>query len=963
MDLYLEQLPHQQAAIAAVLQAMRGCRDFDDFRHPDYKNAYANPLIQLQSSSLNAIKLPESLGGSGIDVKMETGTGKTYVYTRLMYELNQQFGLNKFIIFVPSLAIKEGTKSFIKADYAKQHFSEVYGNTKIDLDVIDAGSFSIKNGRKTMSSELVDYLEGSRNERNTIKALLLNDAMLTSKSMTRNDYDQTLIGSTSCPVEGLKLTRPIVIIDEPHRFKKGGKAFRAIKDLQPQLIIRFGATFPEVSQGHGRSKAAAKDYENLVYNLGSVEAFNNGLVKAVDIHFPEIGEKEIAETTRYKVVEIKSVGSKYVRFKRIGSDKTYDIKVNDSLSVIDESFEGDVELAEIKNADLAVLSNDLELHKGSILIPDIFSASYQELMVKQAIDKHFIKERENWFRTNNVNAPRIKTLSLFFIDSIPSYRDDDGWLKQVFEKLLSEKLKTEIAREPDEEYKDFLEQSLARIGETHGGYFAEDNGIGDEAVQKEVDDILRNKSKLLMFKQNAQWSLRRFLFSKWTLREGWDNPNVFVITKLRTSGSESSKIQEVGRGLRLPVDENGKRLSSTEFRLDYIIDWSERDFADKLVGEINTDSGVLEKVTPSIYEKLIEVGFGPNEKKVKARLLIEDIIDENDKIIDIDKLLAILPADAVPMVRKSKVTSNGSNKTARIKLRKENWDKIKDSWKDVTKRYMIQFERVNDNEIEKIVEKVIVDKNFVIPRIGIRTLRLSANDDDVSVEEAVDMSEKTSGRSIDYGDFLRRLAKRTSVSARMWHSIIKSRFGDGLNKQTLNFQTIERITSHFRGEFEVLFAEKYSYTPLNYMTSTSVIKNDSFVDDIEQGLVGINRASDVVAPDNYLYDSVAYDSEIEHEVLKIRPAEKIIVYGKLPRRSVKVPTYMGGTTTPDFIYGIDKGNGYVELNLLVETKAKDIRMSEQTATSAQDKLFSGIKNITWRKVVEPGEVSEIVDSL
>lgn len=220
MSFNLEQLPHQQAAIEAVVAAMKGCRDFNETRDPDYHYVYANPLIKLKYDALQATKLPESLGGQGIDVKMETGTGKTYVYTRLMYELNKQFGLNKFVLFVPSLPIKEGTKNFITADYARQHFAmhDMYEGMRIDLNTINAGDFTTKKGRLTMASGLVDYLEGSRNEAGTIKCLLMNDAMLTSKSMTRDDYDQTLIGSTSSPTEGIKNTRPIVIIDEPHRF-------------------------------------------------------------------------------------------------------------------------------------------------------------------------------------------------------------------------------------------------------------------------------------------------------------------------------------------------------------------------------------------------------------------------------------------------------------------------------------------------------------------------------------------------------------------------------------------------------------------------------------------------------------------------------------------------------------------------------------------------------------------------
>src|SRR5699024_7998031 len=186
----------------------------------------------------------------------------------------------------------------------------------------------------------------------------------------------------------------------------------------------------------------------------------------------------------------------------------------------------------------------------------------------------------------NDHQPKVKTLSLFFIDSIKSYRDEKGWLKDLFEKLLRRKLKS-LIREyrlkklpREQEYLSFLQATLAELTENvHAGYFGEDRGSGDEAIQAEVDDILKNKEKLLSFKDDkGKWQTRRFLFSKWTLREGWDNPNVFVIAKLRTSGSENSKIQEVGRGLRLPVDENGHRLLQDELpsRLRFLIGYDEK---------------------------------------------------------------------------------------------------------------------------------------------------------------------------------------------------------------------------------------------------------------------------------------------------------------------------------------------------------------------------------------------------
>jgi len=212
-------------------------------------NTYANPIISNTPF---------------IDVKMETGTGKTYVYTRLIHRLRHEYGIFKFIILVPSVAIKEGVKMSIASDDWNKHFRQEFNNQSIHLGIINAGDFDAKKGkRKQIPEALRSFCDASAVEDKSIHVLLLNDGMLSSSSMSKSDYDSTLFGNISCPMEGLKATRPIVIIDEPHRFNKTNKAWKTITEgLCPQIIIRFGATFPEIKTG-GFTK---KDYENLVYD-------------------------------------------------------------------------------------------------------------------------------------------------------------------------------------------------------------------------------------------------------------------------------------------------------------------------------------------------------------------------------------------------------------------------------------------------------------------------------------------------------------------------------------------------------------------------------------------------------------------------------------------------------------------------------------------------------------------------
>ncbi|MDR2341420.1 MAG: DEAD/DEAH box helicase family protein [Campylobacteraceae bacterium] len=281
----LDKLQYQIDAIECVTTEIKG----SDIENGDSFNA--NPILKYARN---------------IDVKMETGTGKTYVYTRLMHELKQRFGFFKFIIIVPSVAIKEGVKMSIMSDDWNKHFRQEFGNQSINLGVINAGDFDAKKGkRKQIPETLRSFCDDSKAEEKTLNALLLNDAMLSSISMTRSDYDTTLFGIFSCPIDGLRAVKPIVIIDEPHRFKKEGRAWQNItENIRPQFIIRFGATFPYKETKNGKNKRVEIDYENLVYELNAVRAFNEGLVKGVNIQYPALSD---SNAKKYKVKSIKKV--------------------------------------------------------------------------------------------------------------------------------------------------------------------------------------------------------------------------------------------------------------------------------------------------------------------------------------------------------------------------------------------------------------------------------------------------------------------------------------------------------------------------------------------------------------------------------------------------------------------------------------------------------------------------------
>jgi type III restriction enzyme len=958
--MHLDKLQYQLDAIENAVKAI----------NPDNisvnKNTYANPIIR---NTYN------------IDVKMETGTGKTYVYTRLIHSLRQEYGIFKFIILVPSVAIKEGVKMSIASDDWNKHFRQEFSNQSIHLGIINAGDFDAKKGkRKQIPETLRSFCDASFVEDKSIHVLLLNDGMLSSSSMSKSDYDSTLFGNISCPMEGLKATLPIVIIDEPHRFNKTNKAWKTITEgLCPQIIIRFGATFPEIKT-EGIIK---KDYENLVYDLNSIRAFNEGLVKGVHIEYPALPDTK-AELVKYKVKQIER--GKSVTFGEVGSNKEHELCIGDDLVIIDPLFSGGITLEIIPSSQLALLSNDLELHPDMELIPQIFSSGYQELLLNQALEAHFEKEKENFYREKaGVNLPRIKTNSLFFIDSIASFRgrDGQGWLRAKFEELLIQKIEKEIKR-AEGEYKEFLEFTLKSKNERNemsaiAGYFAEDNSKkGDAAIQDEVDKVLRDKEQSLQFKnKNGKWNVCRFFFSKWTLCEGWDNPNVFVIAKLRSSGSEIRKLQEVGRGLRLPFDETGSRVTperyGEDFRLTYIIDYSEKEFAKSLVGEINTDGAKIEgKITDAVLDNLVKASFAKDRDEAFGALLSTGIIDRYGEIKDIDKLFGLIPEESGFKVRNGVITGYGMPERPKIRLNLENFNKIKDLWKTVSKRHLLEFEKLNKGEIEKILISLLSDdKLFIKSETEIKDAYIKSDGKTASIETGGYRTVKSDIGIINYGEFLKRLNKHTSLPLAMLHKTLsEARNGKNTPAESFNADTLQKIIEAFETKFAETYNQKFTYQPLDYTAQTSLFINGNFVSEIAQNYLGINVAKEAMDYDRYLYDKAVYDSEIEYDVLKAKLPKQVIVYGKLPKKSIKLPTYTGGTTSPDFVFTVHgQDPKHIKIHLIVEAKSDNLRNSDKIAVATQKKFFELLKKensditIEWRMVTGVEEFSRELKKL
>lgn len=982
MELILQQgLPHQQKAIDAI------CAVFDGVSCTSPVQFYENPHISLDdpkiSSNIRAIQsdIPTQYRRNNpigdclnLDIKMETGTGKTYVYTKTMYELHKRYGFNKFIIAVPSLAIKAGTAQFLQDGYARRHFSDGCGyDVDMEVGVLDAPKAK-KKGRLYFPSVVSDFVKGSCQNKKKIYVLLVNMQLLAVRAngmLSRDDYGYGAEGFYR-PFDALRATKPIVLIDEPHRFSRDQKSYKVITDeIKPQCVIRFGATFPETTTGRGANKVTVKDYQNLLYNLNACASFNQGLIKGVaKEHF----NPPSARAEKVKILRVTSKTSVTMQYKKQNEDaKTFTLYPDDSLSIITEAFEG-VTIKEI-DATSVTFSNGVTKTAGEELDVDIYMTSYQEEMIRLALQRHFETERENFNRTF-----KIKTLALFFIDDITSYRaNDEGkkpYVLEAFEKLLKETIEKTIAVLDEHEsiYREYLEASLADISACHAGYFAQDNNDSDEEIAQQVDTILHGKKKLLAFKNpDGGYNTLRFLFSKWTLKEGWDNPNVFTIAKLRSSGSEISKLQEVGRGLRLPVDENGNRIATEEFTLNYIVDFTEADFATQLVSQINGEIPQAATISEEDLQRVAKkLGLDPDDlyDELRAKKYIDRRYNIN--LETREQFLDEYP-DFVAGLAVGKIKDRNKSESKPIKIRKGVFNEIKELWEKINQRYLLYYDaELNDTLDTAILE--ILEKPGIFNGVVLSSERdiVRSDGSQMSTEAGVGV-QYTISRPIAYNVFLKRIMYATNIPLAVMHKAMceYAKKHGNINSDYINESTVAVFCKEFY-DWKIAHLQGH----FHYKKSSNATKETALTyadgtprDEIAQGRIGTKIVAGTPR-DKYLYDTYAYDSPLEKQNIT-SDIESVTVYGKIPRSSIAIPTITGGTYSPDFMYVVTRTSGEKELNVIVETKdvenKTELRGTEEAKIKCAELFFSMLEQdgykVYFKTQINNRQMKQIIDEV
>ena len=932
---YEKNLPHQERAIESVLSVFdrvylkHGSRD-ENPKIVFSDSLKADNLQKIQQ--INGVGDTPLSGSNVLDIAMETGTGKTYTYTKTMFELNRVLGIFKFIVVVPTLSIKAGTKNFLQslalAEHFRKDFAGLYGETEIKLYVVESQKSKAK--KSSMPSEIVRFVETDDTQK--IHVLLINAGMINSDTMAGkdkgNDGSRLIKDKYHVPFEALAAVKPFVIVDEPHKFPKDKKTWENLLKFNAQFILRYGATFNN-------------RFANLLYRLTAIDAFNDDLVKGIRA-FTEQIDGDNGE--RIKLLDLDGKEATFVLNKQ-----EYKLSKGDNLSRIHQAI-NDLFVSEMNKTTL-VLSNGMELKKGDTINPYSYSDTVRDKMMRQAVRQHFILEKQLLTR----NGGRIKPLTLFFIDDIAGYRDEQnqlsGSLKTLFEQMIKAELESCLKTENDEFLRQYWQTALNDISKTHGGYFSRDNSDKDEKIEQEVNEILHDKEKLLSLDNP-----RRFVFSKWTLREGWDNPNVFQICKLRSSGSETSKLQEVGRGLRLPVNEYMARVKDHAFFLNYFVDNSETDFVKKLTDEVN--SAVVKPIVFSeLNDELIEKiqAAYPDVSKKQIRNQLADLTDDDDVFLENGfaqtKKLFPKAFESAGSLKNGKITRSG-DKATKVKMREGKYDELKVLWETINQKALLQYKIKDEDEFLNLFIRYLKENADKFTETGIRTVQ-----SEIKVSNGLLMAMESSSlndevfepiNTLNYREFLLKLSQTALIQMQTLHRAFVAVRDDLDISKFLNERTIHAINSGFN---RWLLLNSFSNFEVGYSRVGGSIHPTKFTDNQGNVLAEVNAADLGTQFDDgnplaeFLFESVFFDSELERENIKNNQVNEVIVFTKIPKNSIRIPVAGGGTYSPDFAYIVKTPKGET-LNLILESKnvadSHELRQEEQLKIKHAEHLFAEI---------------------
>lgn len=964
----------------------------DDGEITDSDVGYKNSAVELSDEQLlrnineiqsqNNIKLSSSLingqncGRCSLDIEMETGTGKTYVYIKTMFELNKRYGWSKFIVVVPSIAIREGvSKSF---EITTDHFMEHYGKkarffiyNSANLEQLD--TFSSGSGINVMIINTQAFAASLKEDGKSKEARII---------FSRRDN----FGSRK-PIEVIAANRPIIIMDEPQ--KMGGDVTQsALRNFNPLFTINYSATH--------------KTQHNLVYVLDALDAFNKRLVKKIEVKGFEV--KNFRGTDKYLYFESIVLSKKKPPMARIEMEIGYNKSINRETRILgegDDLFYISQEMEQYRGytiSDIDPLHNTVTFTNGEVLkagdiVGDISERDMRRIQIRETILSHFEKE-EKLFNMG------IKCLSLFFIDKVEKYRQYDengdealGEYGQMFEQEYISVLNDYVTLF-DTPYQRYLKSTCSDVSAAHRGYFSIDKKTG-RSIDSELkrgsefsddisayDLILKNKERLLSFEEPT-----RFIFSHSALREGWDNPNVFQICTLKHSDSQTAKRQEVGRGLRLCVNQMGSRMDSESLGssvhdvnlLTVVASESYRNFVGALQTDIKTV--LYDRPTTATSEyftgKYIKVNDVPTmidkttADAIEFYLISNGYVDMKRKVTDKYRIdvrmgtIAPLPAELAPMndgiqtliqsVYDDSVLddmfSDGHESAIKENPLNDNYSKkeFQALWKQINHKYAYTVSFDSNELIEKAIahinDKLFVSELQYTTSIGrqkseMNEYEIDRGDSFGSVKTRTQTLKHAESSQIKY-DLIGKVAQGTTLTRKTVASILKGLRADKIYMFKNNPEEfISKVTRLINEQKATMIVEHISYNQIEGKFDSGIFTADKSKQAFEKAYKAEKAIQD------YVFTDGSAEQSVERKFAEdLDAAVEVCVYAKLPK-GFHIPTPVGNYS-PDWAIAFYEGT-VKHIYFVAETKGTmeslNLRPIEQAKISCAKKLFNELSN-------------------
>jgi len=935
------------------------------FKNADLQLADAQLLanihvVQRRQNLPLSDKLVSSAGCKvNLDVEMETGTGKTYCYVKTFFEMSKRYGWTKFIVVVPSIAIREGVLKSL--EITAEHFTESYGKK---------ARFFAYNSRQ------LHHLESFSSDAG-INVMVINiQAFNATGKDNRRIYDELDDFQSRKPIDVISSNRPILILDEPQKME-GKKTLEALAKFKPLMILRYSATH--------------RTTHNKIHRLDALDAYNQKLVKKIAVR--GIAVKGLAGTNAYLYLESIEI-SKKAPVARI----ELEVRQGGGIKRIVKRLE--------RGKDLFVESNELDQYRGFVIAQidankdtveftnghvlsagdatgDITEMAMRRIQIREAIRAHLEKEQVLF-------AQGVKVLSLFFIDEVAKYRDysqadEQGEYARIFEEEY-ERIKAEyLSLLPLDGgvYQGYLQGIQA--GRTHNGYFSIDKKTkkltdpsfktrGEEAgLSDDVDAydlILKDKERLLSFAEPV-----RFIFSHSALREGWDNPNVFVMCMLKHSDNTISRRQEVGRGLRISVNQLGDRMDNPATVHDVniltvVASESYKDFVGNLQREISDALSARPRKADEAYfaGKVITTETGTVEitsvmaKQIYRYMLKNDYTDDADQIAEayheakVNGTLAALPPELAPhaeqifalidsVFSESQLPAVGDDRKPKTNPLNANFEKreFKALWSRINQKavYRVEFDssELTRNSIQTMDKELrVTPLTFTIQK-GEQAGQASY--DHLKTGRAFIAKEMrteigSSVHSMVTYDLLGKIAENTQLTRKTVAEILS-----GL--KAIIFQQFKQNPEHFIAESSRLINEQKATIIIERLSYDNIAEtHDIDIFTAGQSKQDFSKASDKLK--NHIYDYVITDSKVEREfVQELDISTEVVVYAKLPRGFL-IPTPVGDYN-PDWAISFREGS-VKHIYFVAETKGSmssmELRAIEQTKIECARKFFAEV---------------------